>query len=1129
MDDRREDGGAHVERIMADASRCKHRKQANPRRKHAKHQLLMNEDPNGCLKGVSEESSRKETMFQGVKLEIHGEGTTRESEEREILQNEIKIEEGNVDNSKKQTFEEMQDLILDGSKFSDAQGSSSGLAGQKRTLQTKVHFRTIAPKVSPSPAAMPASVLPPPTAASGIPCGSNASSSIQAKTFPPKPIIMPARSYALMPIAGKEGTYSLVALPQVAAAPSQAPLKIDRTGVTCTAQSQASTTCNRSSAASLGTTTPQAAPAEKLPIPRYPSVWAKAAVKPHGASKLAVVKPSNLHCLSRAASVQVQPTATPGHSQIRPNVPPSKPESAEGDKVPFAAAEATVCTTLPRDADAMSRHSSTPKADELKTSGVNRPASLTVSTGVDRPTLKAAPSKDSCKPNSDVLPAACNLSSWSVVQADHQTPLIPRQNPCVGSLPLMQFGNSVQFIAPSPAPKGKVPILPYPQVKRTIFINPKQGQAPVTPSAQFPSRIRTASSGNGELTEGSKNICVVSDFQRVGAQKLRSQLTLIPAERISPHTSKKVIINRLKRPCGNIFKHRLARKRKAADNVSICKTKWLQTWDLSKMQEDKKAKCGSSQECGPFKVKEKNIKTVTSRNSEKTAAVLKRFCSIMPKPVAVMQAVAPLTFSGRVVAVQKHKSVKSGAAPSNAPVGDVGNLVQSANTSTYCGNLQEHLDVQAYRCNVCNQGFQFKHHLQDHLNIHSKNKPYCCRVCHKAYSYSGSLSTHMKRCHSEVRKKLMCCEFCSKQFGNIGVYFFHLKEIHKVLISNEHSSNLLAHGKNDQSGKPERMDTMRCLPPSSRKQAEGEQSGGDEVAPSALQIKCARCQVVTPTFVDMKLHLLSVHEEALQLKVEEGAVEGESRCVSGFPIYSSVETEQELFKHAANYWKQFGEKKNPFKCGVCGDAFSSCLKLKKHMLLHYKQQLRLEAANPSAPPKVQKLQFLTSVGFNCVLCKQESGSKSELFSHWQIYHRCKDPAVLWTVFNSVIEHCRIDEEQNELSPEQSAVGAEPFCRRIAGTASLCDLHEGRRVADQCKVHLSSSTGGTEKSLDSCRLTCPFCSKAFLCTNCRSSSSEEVVFHQEDVVHQCPKCLLKSPLPAKALGSQVFCTSSKHCG
>ncbi|XP_072110054.1 zinc finger protein 438 isoform X1 [Mobula birostris] len=1128
MDERKEDGGAHVERIMADASRCKHRKQANPRRKHAKEQILMNEDPNGCFKEISEASAKKEMVFQDVKPMLHVEDIARESDQRGILQNDIKNEAGSVDNSKKSTCGQMQDFIYDSSKYPDAQGSSSGMAGQKRTLQAKGHFRTIAPKVSLSPVMAPASILPPSATISGISSGSNTSSDIQSNKCPPKPIIMPARSYALMPIVGKEGTYSLVALSQVAVAPSQASLKVDKTTVTCTGQPQVSKGCG--SSVVFGKTAPQAAATEKLPIPRYQSLWTKPATKQCRASKLAVVKPSNLHCLSKVTSVQVQPTPVPGHSQINPSVEaPKTGLLTESEKTAIAAVDSTVSATLPRDADV--GHSSTSKADNLKSSEINQTVSLTVSTSMNRSMLNTAIFKDSFKSNPDLLKAACSLSSWSVVQSDQQSPVISKQNQSVGSLPMMQFGNSVQFIAPSPAPKGKVPILPYSQVKRTIFLNPKQNQAPVAPSPQFMSRVHSANAGNDQSTNVPKNICVVSDFHRVGPQKPRSQLTFIPAERVSPHTSKKVIINRLKRPSSNILKHRLARKRKVTDNVAVCKTKRFQTCDLSKVQEDKeKTKCVSFQECGTYKVKEENIKTMTNKNSAKTAAVLKKFCNIMPKPVAAMQAVAPLAFSGGIVAVQNHDSLKSGAAPSSTTISKIGNFVQAANTSVYCRNLPEHLNEQAYKCNVCNRTFQFKHHLQDHLNIHSKTRPYCCRICHKAYSHSGSLSTHMKRCHGEVRrKKLMCCEFCAKLFGNIGVYFFHLKEIHKVLISDEPSNNLFMQNKNQRSGKSEQMETMCCLPPSDRKQAEGEQSGAEVAVPGALQIKCARCQIVTPTFIDMKLHLLCVHEEELQLRVEEGSVKEKSRCISGFPIYSSAETERELFKHAANYWKQFGEKKNVVKCGICEEAFHSCFKLKKHMVLHYKEQLQLDAADSSTVPEVKKLQFFTNVGFNCILCKQKYGSKSEIFRHWQSYHKCQDPTVLWTIFNSLIDHCRIDEEQTEISSEHSAVSTEPFCRHITDATSFCDLHEERRIVDQCKVHLSNCIGGTEKSLDSSQLTCPFCSKTFFCTTCRSSSSEEVVFHQGDVEHQCPKCLLKSPLTVKGLEAQVFCTSSKHCG
>uniref|UniRef100_UPI00398EA8DD zinc finger protein 438 isoform X3 n=3 Tax=Pristiophorus japonicus TaxID=55135 RepID=UPI00398EA8DD len=1181
----KEDGGAHVERIMADASRCKHRKQANPRRKHAKGQISMNEDPNGYSKEINEESIKKETVFQDEKQKISEndmrEDILRASDEREIIQNETRRDVGSVDDSNKQNCEEMQDFIHDSSKFSglqlfhlnqnekqqvlptafgqltqdkqagmtdgpnivhkdkDAQGSSSSMTGQKRSLQTKGHFRTIAPKVSPSPVAASASSIVPHSAFSGISTGPTTSIDIQANKFPTnnaKPIIMPARSYALMPVVGKEGTYSLVALPQVSVAPPQASPKVEKTIVSsCTGHAQVSQAC-RPSVVAFGQTTPHVAGTEKLklPIPRYQSVWAKPTVKQGAASKLAVVKPSNLQCrpcMPGATSVQVQPTAVPTHSQIHPSVvAPKTGLLVEADKVGPAPADVTVPATLPHDADVMFGLSSTSKSDVLKTNEMNRPVSLTISTSMDR----SVPAKVSFKSSPDSLSAACSLSTWSVVQTDRQSPLAKRTG-SVGSVPLMQFGNSVQFIAPTPAPKGKVPILPYSRVKNTIFLNPKQNQTPfATTSAQFMSRVPTAMSANDQsrIAEMSRNICMVSDLHREGAHKPGSQLPFIPLDSANPHTSEKVIISRLKRPISNVLEHRLVRKRKVTD-VTISKTKRFQTCNLLsrlKEEEDKAKRDSSPRESGAFKVREENIKTVTNENSDKTAAVLKKFCNIMPKPVAVMQAVAPLALSGTMVAVQKLDSLKPETAPSDATMSKTGNFIQVASTSAYCRNLPEHLvlNEQAYKCNVCSRGFQLKHHLQDHLNIHSKSRPYCCRICHKAYGHSGSLSTHMKRCHSEVhRKKLMCCEFCAKLFGHIGVYFFHLKEIHKVLISNEQSNNLRMPDKNNGNGKAEQMETAHCLPPSDRKQAEDGQPQAEVVGQGILQIKCARCQVVTPTFVDMKLHLLCVHEEELQLRVEEGSIKEKSRCISGFPIYSSMEAEQELFKHAANYWKQLGEKKNLVKCGICEEAFHSCFRLKKHMFLHYKQQPRSEAADSSVVPKVKKIQFLTNFGFNCILCKQNCGSKSELFRHWQSYHKCKDPAVLWTVFSSLNEHCTTDEELPEVSPEHTAV-TEPFCRHIVHAASQCELHNRRRIVEECKVHLSSCAGGAEETLDYCQLTCPFCLKTFFCMDCKGNSGEEVVFQQEDAVHQCPKCLLKFSIIAKGLGAQVFCTSSKHC-
>ncbi|XP_049584278.1 zinc finger E-box-binding homeobox 2 isoform X3 [Syngnathus scovelli] len=48
-----------------------------------------------------------------------------------------------------------------------------------------------------------------------------------------------------------------------------------------------------------------------------------------------------------------------------------------------------------------------------------------------------------------------------------------------------------------------------------------------------------------------------------------------------------------------------------------------------------------------------------------------------------------------------------------------------------------------FECAECGKAFKYKHHLKEHLRIHSGEKPYQCPHCQKRFSHSGSYSSHI--------------------------------------------------------------------------------------------------------------------------------------------------------------------------------------------------------------------------------------------------------------------------------------------------------------------------------------------------------------------------------------------------
>lgn len=164
----------------------------------------------------------------------------------------------------------------------------------------------------------------------------------------------------------------------------------------------------------------------------------------------------------------------------------------------------------------------------------------------------------------------------------------------------------------------------------------------------------------------------------------------------------------------------------------------------------------------------------------------------------------------------------------------------------------------------------------------------------------------------------------------------------------------------------------------------------DREDPVELQIKCGRCQAITPTFADMKMHLLYVHGEEIQVRLKDGQQPRGGR-----------EAENELVKHAAHYWRQLNEKRNPVKCGSCDEEFFSFSKLKRHITAHHQGREKEDSGAFSSPDNHGGLGVLAAgAAFNCVLCSEVLDTKEGVMEHWRSRHHCEQPSLLWDALSS---------------------------------------------------------------------------------------------------------------------------------
>lgn len=197
-----------------------------------------------------------------------------------------------------------------------------------------------------------------------------------------------------------------------------------------------------------------------------------------------------------------------------------------------------------------------------------------------------------------------------------------------------------------------------------------------------------------------------------------------------------------------------------------------------------------------------------------------------------------------------------------------------------------------YECTECGKRIRSPHTYQDHLRIHSGERPFQCPQCPRTFRISQGLTRHVREVHE--RRRTYACEICGDRFGN--------------------KRNLDQHRNRHTNERPYRCET--CGSSYNQKAALLIHS---RIHSAERSFVCRVCSKGFHTRTKLELHE-STHSEERPF--------GCDQCKLRF------RNTHDLRRHSKNHLAD-----KPFHCGLCGGLF----KQKRYLLKHLKTQHQQDA------------------------------------------------------------------------------------------------------------------------------------------------------------------------------------------